>query len=249
MRTLIAYLAMVVMTLVLALPIVVLTMFGVTIPPDSFFGRAATTWSRVVLRVTGVPVTVVNPQRIAHGDSRIYMSNHVSWWEIFALASVLPRFRMVGKIEVRRIPLFGPAAGAVAAIYIDRKNRRTAFAAYEDAVPQIKEGMSVGVYPEGTRGFSYELRPFKKGPFVLAIAAQVPIVPVVAWGSLEIQKKGAVMIHPHPVELTFLEPVPTAGLTYDDRDALIERVWHAMADELEKKGVHSRGAAAETAVT
>jgi len=190
-----------------------------------------------------VRVTVRNPQYIAHGESRIYMSNHVSWWEIFALASVLPHFRMVGKIEVRRIPIFGPAAGAVAAIYIDRKNRRTAFAAYEDAVPQIRGGMSVGVYPEGTRGFSFALRPFMKGPFVLAIAAQVPIVPVVSWGSLEIQRKGGVMIRPRPVELTFLEPIPTAGLTYDDRDALIERVWHAMAAELEKKGVHSRGAA------
>jgi 1-acyl-sn-glycerol-3-phosphate acyltransferase len=71
----------------------------------------------------------------------------------------------------------------------------------------------------------------------------VPVVPVVAWGSLEIQKKGQVLIHRNPIELTFLEPVPTAGLTYDDREALIERVWHAMADELERKGIHSRGAA------
>jgi 1-acyl-sn-glycerol-3-phosphate acyltransferase len=106
----------------------------------------------------------------------------------------------------------------------------------------MKGGMSVGVFPEGTRGFTYELRPFKKGPFVLAIAAQVPVVPVVAWGSLEIQKKGQMLIHSHPIELTFLEPVPTAGLTYDDREALIGRVWHAMADELERTGIQSRGA-------
>jgi 1-acyl-sn-glycerol-3-phosphate acyltransferase len=144
---------------------------------------------------------------------------------------------MVGKMEVKRIPLFGAAAGAVAAIYIDRKNRRSAFAAYEEAVPQMKGGMSVGVFPEGTRGFTYELRPFKKGPFVLAIAAQVPIVPVVARGSLEIQRKGQVLIHPHPIELTFLEPVPTAGHTYDDREAIIARVWNAMADELERQGI------------
>ena len=241
MRTLLAYAAMAVMTLGLAVPIIVLTLFGVRINPDSVLGRAGYWWSRVVLKATGVPVTVVNPERIAHGESRVYMCNHVSWWEIFALATVLPRFRIVGKKEVSRIPLFGPAAGEVAAIYIDRKNRRSAFAAYEDAVPAVKAGLSVGVFPEGTRGFSYELRPFKKGPFVLAIAAQVPIVPVVAYGSLEIQKKGAVLIHPHPIELTVLEPVPTAGLTYEDRDRLIDRVWHAMADELERRGVHSRG--------
>jgi 1-acyl-sn-glycerol-3-phosphate acyltransferase len=241
MRALVSYPAMVFMTLFVGGPVLVLAALGIAIPPASFFGRAAYWWSRAVLWVTGVGVTVVNPQYIAHDESRVYMCNHVSWWEIFAVATVLPYFRMVGKMEVSRIPLFGPAAGAVAAIYIDRKNRRTAFAAFEDAVPQMKSGMSVGVFPEGTRGFSYELRPFKKGAFVLAIAAQAPIVPVVAWGSLEIQKKGAVLIHPHPIELTFLEPIPTAGLTYDDRDALIDTVWQRMAAVLEAKGVHSHG--------
>ena len=247
MRTLISYAAMVTMTIGLAVPILVLTLFGVHIDPDGVLGRGAYWWSKIVLRVTGVPVQVINPERIAHGESRVYMSNHVSWWEIFALASVLPHFRMIGKKEISKIPLFGPAAGAVAAVWIDRKNRRTAFAAYEEVVPQVKAGLSVGVFPEGTRGFSYELRPFKKGPFVLAIAAQVPVVPVVAYGSLEIQKKGDVFIHPHPIELTFLEPIPTAGMTYDDRDRLIERCWHAMADELERRGVHSRGVPVEAA--
>ena len=183
-----------------------------------------------------------NAQYIVEGESRVYVCNHISWWEIFALASVLPVYRFVGKAELKKIPIFGPAANAVAAIFIDRQNRRTAFAAYEDAVPQMKGGMSVGVFPEGTRGFSYELRPFKKGPFVLAIAAQAPVVPVVAYGSLEIQKKGDVLMYPHPIELTFLEPIPTAGLDYDQREALIDQVWHRMADELETKGIHSRGA-------
>lgn len=247
MRTLISYAAMAVMTIGFAVPILVLTLFGVRIPPDSLLGRGGYWWSRIVLRATGVPVRVINPERISREESRVYMCNHVSWWEIFALATVLPRFRIVGKKEISRIPLFGPAAGAIAAVWIDRKNRRTAFAAYEEVVPQVRSGMSVGVFPEGTRGFSYELRPFKKGPFVLAIAAQVPVVPVVAYGSLEIQKKGDILIHPRPIELTFLEPISTVGMNYEDRDHLIEQCWHAMADELEKRGVHSRGAPVEAA--
>jgi 1-acyl-sn-glycerol-3-phosphate acyltransferase len=230
------------MTIVLGGPIIILSLFGVRIPPDSVLGRAGFWWSKAVLAAAGIKVIVKNGHHIAPGESRVYVCNHISWWEIFALASVLPRYRFVGKAELKKIPLFGGAAAAVAAIFIDRKNRRTAFAAYEDAVPQMKGGMSVGVFPEGTRGFSYELRPFKKGPFVLAIAAQAPVVPVVSYGSLEIQKKGDILIHPHPIELTFLEPLPTAGLHYEERDALIDRVWHRMADELETKGVHSRGA-------
>ena len=95
----------------------------------------------------------------------------------------------------------------------------------------------MAVYPEGTRGRSYELRPFKKGPFVLAIAAQVPIVPLIAWGSKEVQAKGEIAIHAGTIELTFLEPVETKGLTYEDRDALVDTVWHRIADALAEKGV------------
>ena len=62
----------------------------------------------------------------------------------------------------------------MAAIYIERNNRKAAFSAYEEAAERIKSGLNVVVFPEGTRGRTYELRPFKKGPFVLAIAAQVP---------------------------------------------------------------------------
>ncbi len=90
------------------------------------------------------------------------------------------------------MPLFGRAAGEVAAIYIERNNRKAAFSAYEEAAERIKGGLNVVVFPEGTRGRTYELRPFKKGPFVLAIAAQVPIVPVITWGSKEVQAKGEI---------------------------------------------------------
>jgi 1-acyl-sn-glycerol-3-phosphate acyltransferase len=172
-------------------------------------------------------------------EPRVYVSNHVSWFEIFALATVLPHYRFVAKKELSAIPVFGRAVKEVAAIFIDRSNRKAAFQSYAEAAEQMKTGVSVAVFPEGTRGRSYELRPFKKGPFVLAIAAQVPVVPVVSWGSREIQGKGDVAIHPGVCELTFLEPIPTAGMTYDDRDRLMSIVWHRMAAELERKGVHS----------
>ncbi|HEX6809805.1 MAG TPA: 1-acyl-sn-glycerol-3-phosphate acyltransferase, partial [Gemmatimonadaceae bacterium] len=102
-------------------------------------------------------------------------------------------------------------------------------------------------FPEGTRGRSYALRPFKKGPFVLAIAAQVPVVPVVSWGTKEVQGKGQLAIHSGSCELTFLEPIATAGLTYDDRDALLRTVWERIAQVLVEKGVPTTGAPMESA--
>jgi 1-acyl-sn-glycerol-3-phosphate acyltransferase len=246
MRALIAYPTMVLMTLVLGVPIVILSLFGVRIPPESFLGRAPRYWSRAVLAVSGVKVVLRHPEHIGPPDeARVYVSNHVSWYEIFALASVLPHYRFVAKKELASLPIFGRAAKEVAGIFIDRKNRKAAFEAYAEAAEQIRSGISVAVYPEGTRGRSYVLRPFKKGPFVLAIAAQAPIVPVVSWGTREIQGKGDAAIHAGTCELTFLEPIPTAGLTYDDRDRLVQMVWDRMAAVLEEKGVPTTGSAFE----
>lgn len=242
MRALIVYPTMVVMTILLGIPIIVLSLFGVKISPDSFFGRAPRLWAKAALWSGGVKVVIRNPENIAPpGQTRVYVSNHVSWFEIFALASVIPHYRFVAKKELASLPIFGRAVKEVAGIFIDRKNRKAAFDAYAAAADQIRSGINVAVYPEGTRGRSYELRPFKKGPFVLAIAAQVPIVPVVSWGTREVQGKGEFAVHSGVCELTFLEPIPTAGMTYDDRDRLVDVVWHRMAAVLEEKGVHSAG--------
>jgi 1-acyl-sn-glycerol-3-phosphate acyltransferase len=250
MRALLAYPMMVLQTLIFIVPITVMTLFRIPIPPDSFVGRGGHWWSYWVLKAAGVRVVVRNPERVSRTESRVYVSNHVSWFEIFALATVVDRYRFVAKKEIRSVPLFGKAAGEIAAIYIERNNRKAAFSAYEDAALRIKGGLNVVVFPEGTRGRSYELRPFKKGPFVLAIAAQVPIVPVITWGSKEVQAKGEIAIHSGTIELTFLEPVETKGMTYDDRDALVEIVWNRIAAALEEKGVpiHRPTAAEATAL-
>jgi 1-acyl-sn-glycerol-3-phosphate acyltransferase len=237
MRALLAYPMMVLQTLIFIVPITLMTLLRIPISPDSLIGRGGHWWSYWVLKAAGVKLVVKNPERVSRTESRVYVSNHVSWFEIFALATIVDRYRFVAKKEIQRVPLFGRAAGAVAAIYIERNNRKAAFSAYEEAAKRIKGGLNVVVFPEGTRGRSYELRPFKKGPFVLAIAAQVPIVPVMSWGSKEIQAKGEIAIHSGTIELTFLEPVETKGLTYEDRDALVDTVWNRIANALEEKGV------------
>ena len=249
MRALLAYPMMVLQTLIFIVPITIMSLLRIPIPPDSFVGRGGHWWSYWVLKAAGVKVVVRNPERVSRTESRVYASNHVSWFEIFALATVVDRYRFISKKEVRSVPLFGRAAGEVAAIYIERGNRKAAFSAYEEAAERIKGGLNVVVFPEGTRGRTYELRPFKKGPFVLAIAAQVPIVPVMSWGSKEVQAKGEMAIHSGTIELTFLEPVATKGMTYDDRDALVEVVWNRIAAALEEKGVpiHRPTAAEATA--
>jgi len=247
MRTVLVYLALAGLTFSVALFVVIATTLGFEVKPNGLLERCAGIFSRGVMRAAGARILVNHPERIVPGEPRIYVANHVSWFDVFALASIIPRFRFIAKKELRRIPVWGRAVSKVAAIYIDRQNRKAAFDAYNDAAAQVRTGISVVVCPEGTRGTTYELRPFKKGPFVLAIAAQAPVIPCVVYGTREIQPKGAIRIRAGVAEITLLEPVATAGLTYDDRDALMQTVWDRMAAELERRhGIHSSGAAIDT---
>ena len=203
-------------------------------------------WCKAILRAAGVKLNIHGLEHVPRNEARIYVVNHVSWFDVFALASYLPRYRFIAKKELFKIPIFGPAARATAGIEIDRANRKAAFQAYEVAARDVKEGLSVVVYPEGTRGHTYALRPFKKGPFVLAVAAHVPIVPTIIHGTIEIQPKGSFRIRPGVIDIYHLEPIPTEGLTYADRDALMQTVWNRMAEALERFGIHSEGGAIAT---
>ncbi len=242
MRTILFYLALVGQVLFYGPIVMVTSLFGARPRPGNLLDRIPRMLTSKVISASGSRVVVHNPEKILREQTAIYVSNHVSWFDIFALASVLPHYRFIAKAELRRIPIFGPAAGKIAAIYVDRQNRKAAFDAYRKAADQVKEGVSVVVCPEGTRGASYSLRPFKKGPFVLAIAAQVPIVPVIVHGTREIQPKGAYRVRPGTIETTVLDPIQTAGHDYEERDALMQSVWAPMAAELERRyGVRSGG--------
>lgn len=246
MRTILTYLALAVCTSVFGSLVIVATALGIPVRPHGFMERIPSIYCRVVLRAAGVRLRIHNADR-ASGGAHIYISNHMSWFDVFSLASFLPRYRFIAKKELQRIPIFGPAVSKIAGIYIDRGNRKAAFDTYTDAAERVRTGLSVVVFPEGTRGRTYELRPFKKGPFVLALAAQVPIVPVILHGTREVQGKGAVRVTPGEVEVSLLEPIPTAGLTYEDRDALMRIVWERMAAEMQTRyGVRSGDFAIDT---
>jgi 1-acyl-sn-glycerol-3-phosphate acyltransferase len=177
-------------------------------------------------------VVLLDEQRMRTGEPRIYVANHVSWYDVLVLVATLPRYSFVAKAELFKVPFFGAAARAVGTIPIERENRKSAFQSYDEAAQMIRGGRSVVVYPEGTRGSSYALRPFKKGPFVLAVAAGVPIVPTVMHGAIEVLPRGSFWLRAGTVHVHFLEPVPTAGLAYDDRDQLARTVHARITDAL-----------------
>jgi 1-acyl-sn-glycerol-3-phosphate acyltransferase len=183
------------------------------------------TWARSLCLAAGARVVVHNPERMLLGRGAVYASNHVSWFDVFAIASVLPRYTFIAKSELRKLPLFGWGAESAGVVFLARDNRKSAFESYKGAAQTVKEGQSIVVFPEGTRGRDYHLRSFKKGPFVLAIAAQAPVVPVLVYGALEVMPKGSFRIQPATVHVHFLEAVESEGLDYDQRHELMRVVW------------------------
>ena len=200
--------------------------------PGSPYDVLPRAWAKSLVAIAGVRVRVHNPERAGDGTPHIFLANHVSWYDIPALGSFLPRAKFVAKAELFRIPVLGGAMRAVGMVPIERQNRKAAFGAYDEASRRIREGDSVIVFPEGSRGYDYPLRPFKKGPFVLAIDAGVPIVPVLLHGTREVIRKGSMLLHPRRVDVHLLEPVSVEGYGYDHRDALAEKVRSRIAEAL-----------------
>jgi len=235
MRTLLTAITLAILTPTMGLAVIIAGLLRFPDRPGNIFDWAPRLWCSAILWAAGVRVRLHNAQHMPRGEPRIYVANHVSWFDIFVLASFLPYYKFVAKAELFRIPIFGRAARAAGMISIERDNRKSAFASYDRAAAQIRRGASVVVFPEGTRGRSYALRPFKKGPFVLAVAAQVPVVPCIIHGTIPIQPKGAFRVRSGVVDIHFLEPIPTSDMTYEDRDRLARETWRRMADAFERE--------------
>ena len=190
------------------------------------------TWARCICGAAGVRIVIYGAENVDPNRGTVYASNHVSWFDIFAIAAVLPRYTFVAKAELRRIPIFGWGAEACGVVFLERENRSSAFDAYRTVARKVSEGLSVVVCPEGTRGDSYALRPFKKGPFVLAIAAGAPVVPVVVYGAREVMPRGTWRVRSGVVHVHFLPPIATTGYDYEHRHDLMRAVWQSSADTL-----------------
>ena len=235
MRTILTVAAVWFATLLLAPVAIVARVLGLSEGMDGVAQWCMRTWAKTMCVAAGVRVVVHNPERILPGRGAVYACNHVSWFDVFSIASVLPRYTFIAKSELRRLPIFGYGAEAAGVVFLTRENRKAAFESYQDAAKEVSSGKNVVVFPEGTRGRDYSLRPFKKGPFVLAIAAQAPVVPVLVYGAREVMPKGSFKVRSSTVHVHFLEAVETTGLTYDRRHQVMRVVWGRIEAVLRKE--------------
>ena len=187
-------------------------------------------WSKLMLRAAGVRVELENAEMIDPEAPQVVVVNHVSWFDVPALAAFLPGpYLFVAKKEIERAPLFGHALKSCGHIFIDRKDRGQAMASLGNARQRLEDdGPSIIMFPEGTRSDSGELQRFKKGAFVLAIQAGADVVPTAIFGSRDIMRKGSFWIRPGVIRVKFGEPISVGEYTVDGRNELTDRAWDAM---------------------
>ncbi len=230
-RTLYIAIWVVFATLVCGIVVIVLSFF---LRSGNFMHKIARFWGKSILVVSRIKVSVKGLSNIDPSSPYIYMPNHQSNFDIPVLLGHLTvQFRWLAKMELFKIPIFGRAMRNVGYISIDRSNRQSAFESLKVAVEKIKSGVSVLIFPEGTRSRDGKIRPFKKGGFVMAIDSGVPIVPVVITGTRAIMPKGRFRVYPGHVSMVIYKPIETSTYTPETKEALMENVRRVICSNFE----------------
>lgn len=211
---------------------VIIAVSGSTLLRDpGLFKRAQRTWGRGLLRFWGVTLKVVGAERLNTDRSYVVMANHLSYVDIVALFVALPVMPgFLAKKELTRVPFLAAALRHGGHVVIDRGQHNRAMAALERAAGQVRDGTTVLIFPEGTRGDSDTIGAFKGGGFRLARSAGVPILPVGLRGCRGIFPKGSLLIRSGEIEVHIGTPVMPEEAAELDFEALTARVRQAVIE-------------------
>jgi 1-acyl-sn-glycerol-3-phosphate acyltransferase len=197
------------------------------------------------LRAVGVRVRIAGRQRIPAGAC-LFVANHTSSADAPAVVGAIPRrVAILLKESLFKWPIAGQAFTLAGFIPVNRGERDSAIASVEKATASLRRGQSFLIYPEGTRSPDGRLQDFKKGAVVMAIKAGVPIAPVACSGAHRVMRKRSLKIYPGEILVEFLDPIDSSKYSFDERDALNDRVHDAMAAGLppEQRPIGFPGAA------
>jgi 1-acyl-sn-glycerol-3-phosphate acyltransferase len=193
-----------------------------------FAHGCARLWSRLILATTGVKVDAAGVDRLDRSVSYLFAANHQSIYDIPIVFWTLPlELRILAKASLARFPFLGWHLARTGHVLVDRKHPGPEL--FRKVRALMHAGVSLIVFPEGTRSPDGRLARFKGGIFMMAIEAGLPVVPVAINGSRLVMQKGRLMTCPGRVSLQVLEPIPTAGLSRDAARDLAARVRQAIA--------------------
>ena len=186
-------------------------------------------WAPGMLRLAGADLRVEGSPGALANQPAIYVMNHQSSLDIPAAFAVLPvDLRFIAKHTLRKVPFLGWYMSWTGMVFVDRRNSTQAVGSLGAAADRVRGGISLLAYPEGTRSRDGRILPFKKGPFVLALQAGVPIVPIAIEGSMRCMPAHLRPFRPGVVRMAIGAPIPTAGMPIDQRDQLVQQARDAV---------------------
>ncbi|MFD2176373.1 1-acylglycerol-3-phosphate O-acyltransferase [Veronia pacifica] len=182
-------------------------------------------------RLFGIRLQIRKSEKIDGTGPCVYIANHQNNWDLVTVSNALQRGAVtVGKKSLVYVPFFGPLYWLTGNILIDRKNKTKAVGTIGQIVEKIKEcDLSIWLFPEGTRSRGRGLLPFKKGAFHAAIAAGVPIVPIVCSSTNKLSVNRGNNGH---VLVELLDPISVEGYNKDNVNELVDRCYNLMKDRL-----------------
>lgn len=204
-------------------------------PSGRTYHRFALLWSRFGLLLAGARLEVEGAELIPRDRPLIFMGNHQSNFDIMALFMAVPvRFNWLAKEELFRVPMFGRSMKSAGYIPINRGDGRDSMKSLDRAAKLVSAGTSVAIFPEGTRSTDGKLLPFKRGGFILAARAGVPVIPFSIKGSREINPPDSFLsLRPGRIRIKFSHPITVSERGAKQQANLMEQVREAITAALE----------------
>lgn len=191
------------------------------------------TWSKVLMTAVGINFNVLGRENLRKQRPAVFLFNHRNQADpMIAGTLVADNFTSVGKKELESNPLLGPIGKMMDAAFIDRDDTKAAIEALHKMEDLARKGLSILIAPEGTRLDTTEVGPFKKGPFRMAMAAGIPIVPIVIRNAEVIAARDSTTFHSGTVDIAVFAPIPTDDWTLDNLDERIAEVRELYLDTL-----------------
>lgn len=182
-------------------------------------------WSWLIMKTILSPVTVTGMEKVNGSRPRVYAVTHASALDIPILYVNLPfQFRIIFKSELLSYPIVGWHLKRSGQVCINQQNPALSIGAIKSALKSLRSGMPLVIFPEGGRSPSGEILPFLPGAFFLAIKAQADIIPIALVGTFDLLPMNTYHIKSRPLEMRVGQPIPTAGLTLRDTEAVSARV-------------------------
>jgi 1-acyl-sn-glycerol-3-phosphate acyltransferase len=198
--------------------------------------RVSSLWSRLLCQLNGVHVTIDGMEHVDRHRAQIFVANHQGYFDIFTLSGYLPvQICWVAKASLFRVPFVGWSMKAAGYVPVDRSDKKKAYRAFLASIERIKLGSSIVIFPEGTRSEDGTIGPFKKGGHLLALRAEVPMVPVTIIGSGKIIRKGSASIQPGPVHIIISPPIDVGKITSEKEETLLENLRNTICRNYEAR--------------